>query len=607
VSGATSVHAFWFSVLVALAPAADASHRAADRAQALLDAARYPGSEACIDVALHPTSILTAPYTVEVQIQYGDWLPSSSLVEIERGIDRAVVRRTTAAGRRELELTAAQIAELDDWGQTSRVLAAATDRSMALCMHGTGFTSHLAAHAVILRRGAVELMHTAPTQPNIDDLTNGLEAFAAAWTARELHKMLDGWLHAIPAEPIPLAEAKLRLGKLPARAKAKGRAAIEARLLAHRVAAAGDRSLVALLRRKGFDDDALQLDLRTTPRAELGGRLAPLLCSRAFEVSQAALAMLDELGPDARTPLLHAAKCHLDEWAAVKILTRLSALGPDPAIDKVVDAATSTGRPLRLQVMARALRLRARGDERDLEFLERVANGPVGELLEMSDEQRIAVTELEAVASTLPGHRARIASLAAALLTRIPLHAHASYSGMSQLVDMLGRLDAKGYEAEIRRVLAHTDASVVVDAIEAIARFDLQGASGEARRQVRLYNDGKTTGAGYSWYVLPYLELLIRAEATKSTGELRRALVRLEKTDEADAWRLGSHRAVLSYFGATTSAEQAAAALEFVRAYGRPGAELTSFWLARFADEGFDERAIEGAVSEFERRASGWG
>ena len=589
-------------LLLAGAPATDARAQA----QAVIDAAHTEQTRGCYTVTLPKRASIAAPWRAELLAEYIDWVPSSWIIEIDRTPDGARVRWTNDDGRRELALDDTQIAALDRWAAVAVLLAGATMKEDGICAHGGSFASHVSERSVTIRAHGRALVHTIATQPIHEDLVDGLPEMASTWTSAELEKLANGWLLGVAPVEIPFAEAQKKLAKLTAKPRAKGRAAIEGRLLADRLAGGDDRRAVELLRRKGYDEEALRLDLRTTSVADLPDRIAPLLCDGEWRVRQAALAELDRLGGNARAPLLHATTCKLDEHAQVQTLQELAALGPDPATSTAIDAAAATTKPLRVQVIARELRFADSGRDADFDFLVRTATGGTAPLLDMTDEQRLALVALDRIATRAPKRAPEIAAIAAGMLARIPMSAHATYSGMSQLVGVLGRLDGKRYEQDIRRVLAHDDASVVVDAIRALESVDLQAASLEARTRVAMYAKDPKLSGGYSWNVLPYFELLIRTDAKKALPDLRRALARLEASDEAEPWKLGSARALVQYFALVEDAHRAAAALELVRSHGPPSTSVRDYWRDRWGAHGVDETTLAAAAADHERRVAAW-
>ncbi|HWB79537.1 MAG TPA: hypothetical protein VG755_31460 [Nannocystaceae bacterium] len=589
-------------LLLAGAPATDAR----GQAQAVIDAAHTEETRGCYAVTLPKRASIDAPWRAELLAEYIDWVPSSWIIEIDRTRTGASVRWTNDDGRRELVLDDAQVAALDRWAAVAVVLAGATMREDGICAHGGSFASHVPERSVSIRANGRALVHTIATQPIHETLVDGLPELASTWTSVELERLATGWLLDVEAEQIPFAEAQKQLAKLTAKPRAKGRAAIEGRLLAHRLASADDRRAVEVLRRKGYDEEALRLDLRTASIADLPDRIAPLLCDQEWRVRQAALAELDRLGDNARAPLLHATTCKLDEHAQVQTLQLLAALGPDPATSTAIDAAAATTKPLRVQVIARELRFIESGREADLEFLVRSATGGTAPLLDLTDEQGLALMALDRIASRTPKRAPEIAALAAGMLARIPMSAHATYSGMSQLVGMLGRLDAERYEQDIRRVLAHDDASAVVEAIRALAIADLEAAAREARTRVAMYAKDPKVSGGYSWNVLPYFDLLIRADAKQALPDLRRALARLEASDEVEPWKRGSARALVQYFALTKDHDRAAAALELVRSHGSPSIAVREYWIDRWSAHGIDEASLAAAVDDHDRRVASW-
>ncbi|MFO0631994.1 MAG: hypothetical protein U0168_04000 [Nannocystaceae bacterium] len=575
-------------------------------ARELLDGAQTERSRACFDIVLPKPAAAPTRYTVELLAEYGEWVQSSSILELERSSTGATVRETTHEGVREAVLSPEQREQLDRWAAIALELSRAQQRDKDTCFGGFAFASHVASRTLALRDGTDTLLSTEPSQALEPSLENGLQAMRISWTVRTLEHLVQQWLLDVAFAPMPTDEARATVRRLPARGRGKGRAAILARLAAATLGASTDRKSVELLRRKGFDEDALRLDLRTTAAARLPVVAAPLLCSGDFVARSEAFAALAPLGAAAQAPLLHALRCTKDEWFEVEVLRRVAALPGNADVRKAIDDATASTRPQRVQVVAHALRFAAGGAEDDLAFVERIASGASGPLTEMSEPQRVAWAELVAMAGRQAELRPRVAALAATTLERIDLAAHATYSGMSLLVDAIGRFDAATHDRALRRVLAHDDASVVAQAISAIASHDLEGGAREARRRLELYLRGHGGATGYSWYVLPFLPLWVRADDREALPLLRKALPRLREGGEADPWRLGAHAATVQYLAVKGASARAAAALEFVRSHGAASPALRSALRDRLAADGVDDRALDEAAAEFDRRVRTW-
>jgi hypothetical protein len=162
------------------------------------------------------------------------------------------------------------------------------------------------------------------------------------------------------------------------------------------------------------------------------------------------------------------------------------------------------------------------------------------------------------------GHkRAESAAMIRSLLERIPMDAHADYSGMRTLVSNLGLLGEPNDLELLTRYCEHDDASMVVTAIYAVARIKPELALEKARGRIRNYLEGMGRNVSFGWYVMPYFDLIFWQEDKSAIEILERALEKKLK-DEPDRtdW-VAEARLLLDYLRAAGVEERTECAIRY--------------------------------------------
>lgn len=379
------------ALALALAPAGASLPR--DGA-AVIARAQTRETRRCRTITLPPLEPVRAPYQVELFAVHLA-ATSASSIEIERTDRGATVTRLDVHGRRIVALDDDEARQLDRWAalaiQLSRARTREPVRDDLLCPAGFGHASHMPSRTVVIATNAGEQLRAGPLQPIFDSLTFGVPAVTASWTVNSLEGALSRWLAGAAPVEVSAGEASEQLRRLPhVGAGKRERAVVLGRLYADVLARRGDRSAIALLARKGYELEALQVELRTMADSDATGVLAPLLCAPEWVVRDEALRAAERLGAKAGAALLRAQDCAPDPWADEAVVRRIAALPRDPETRAAIDAATASTRPLRVQVAARGARLREREDAADRGFLEATARG------DAADEAELARTELAA-------------------------------------------------------------------------------------------------------------------------------------------------------------------------------------------------------------------
>ena len=169
----------------------------------------------------------------------------------------------------------------------------------------------------------------------------------------------------------------------------------------------------------------------------------------------------------------------------------------------------SDAKDLRSRIAAASLLLTKTSEQKYFAYLFKIAQTPVKSGMEhVYDAEPEAISAIVSYAQSSKQKRKEVASLVRKQLGRIPMSAHADFSGMRPLVAYLGLVGEPSDVGILTKYCAHEDASLVVTAIDAIAKLNPDVALEKVRRQIDRYVKGKGQNLSFGWYVAEYLDLI---------------------------------------------------------------------------------------------------
>ena len=422
---------------------------------------------------------------------------------------------------------------------------------------GGAYATHTADEAfIIVSRSETQPLHlrTEPAQLLADEIglsTRGLHGFAETRLARLLHAMAREKLAAI-GKGQQAREVIARLKKLdPAPIKANygdellaldhysrdDLVSVEAMLYSHLAVELRLKDALPELRRLQMIEQLAKLGIATAddPTALLReaitdeeGRLHRWAIDFAVDPPRPAhVQMLVDVLPQLESG-----------FYVQEILERLEKLKLTSQQQSAIVSLFTESQDLYIRVVAADFLLGKYGDDRSYEFLHKLASeSRPREDYELGDPVREALSSVLWYSAETGKRRGDSASLARAWLSQIPLTWRADGPPLRTLVACLGRLGTRDDLPLLEKFGDHSDSSLVVDAVEAVARIDGDAGLRHARRRIERFVADKEGSASFRWDVWPYFALIFGRRDVAAVEPLEKALTKLEagKTARATA------------------------------------------------------------------------
>jgi hypothetical protein len=221
---------------------------------------------------------------------------------------------------------------------------------------------------------------------------------------------------------------------------------------------------------------------------------------------------------------------------------------------------------LRSKIAAASFLLDRGKQESYYEFLMCEALRPQARQDDIYAPQRDAVRAIIRHASEHGQRRQSAAAMIRTLLKRIPMDAHADYSGMRTLVSALGAIGDDSDLQLLERYCEHNDASMVDSAIHTISRMDPKLSLDKAQEQIRRYLRGRGRNPSFGWYVGSYLDLIFWQDDQSAAGLLQQALQKFRSELRGEDARVTHTRLLLDYLRARGTEQRTKAALAYANA-----------------------------------------
>ncbi|HZL87947.1 MAG TPA: hypothetical protein VFB96_06180 [Pirellulaceae bacterium] len=168
------------------------------------------------------------------------------------------------------------------------------------------------------------------------------------------------------------------------------------------------------------------------------------------------------------------------------------------------------------------------GDDRYYDFLHKLAaESRPQEKYELGDPVSYALRSVLWYSAETGKRRSDSAALARAWLAQIPMMWRADGPPLRTLVACLGRLGSRDDLPLLEKFCDHADSSLVVDAVEAVARIDIDAGLRHARRRIDRFVADKDGSASFRWDVWPYFGLIFSRRDVAATEPLEKALAKL--------------------------------------------------------------------------------
>jgi hypothetical protein len=532
--------------------------RARAQARAVLEGARTPEHRRDYRLVVpNEPSRLPARYVIAHHSNFIAFVESSRVISVERDADGARVELLDPEGVARAPLPAG---EVDAFVRLAYYLSHARSvQARPIFSGGGAYASHVASRRIHIEGEGLSLT-TTYAQPIVDEVEYGdLEHFVLTQLTERLEAMVDAHVtaaHRVPLDDVMLADIERRLRAIPrgdtplSQYDRDDRDAVVARLLAQQLVNARVEPAVPLLRRKGLDEQAFLLALRTTPVEDLPLALPGLLCSNEWDLHHPALQLAEEHREQSRAALLYALGCRLSDD---KVERLLDALARAPKLEeqslRPVRRLISNARSPKLRIAAAKTLWVIERDEAAEQLLRSVALGG-GRPQALQDVQLDAFMAIAAGIDRKGPERRVVAELALEVLRGIPMATSGERLSVSIVMEKLWQYgDAQDGEA-LLPWLEHADPGLASDAVEFMERLDPELARSEARERVRRYARG-VGRADYAHAVGPFVQLLVRHEEQAALDDLHAAtvLLRAEAPAARDP-RRRAHAALVGYLEA---------------------------------------------------------
>ncbi len=466
---------------------------------------------------------------------------------------------------------------------------------------GGGYASHMPERTIEIAglSGSTFHVSTEHWQPISDelDLYASVDHVAHTLLVERFEAMLDLYLRG-PVEPWSgalQAELLARLRAIPRGEtllddyRRDDRDCVVARLLAHLLVPHLDASFVPMLDRKGLEEAAYALSLRTMPEDALIGILPRLICATDWRVESPALARTAELGGVQRRILREALGCSAGQSSFEGVAQQIEHLGPLPPDFDVLARIAHRSRDPRARTAAASLvaRLgpvstRAAAVEALFDVFENATDAMV-----RSD----AYYRIAAVGIDEPEVAARLDAATDAALDAIPLDS--SHSDQQYLVMAAVSSDPESHAAALERLTAHSDVAIVVTVIEAMERYDVHAALAAIHRRLLRFANGRGTFATFDGELFAHVASILIHDDRDALDALRRARARLPPDQDAALGLEPLER----YLASQVPQERVAAILDLARARHEIRPDVREVLLARHAGDGLTAEAIDAAAA----------